>query len=59
MDFILQNGFSIKKFIAAERMGDCEEHLNCIEVMIPFVHASGHMNYANSAGLYLQRHEET
>ncbi|XP_052758830.1 uncharacterized protein LOC128202453 [Galleria mellonella] len=45
----------LKKFLAAERMGDWEAHLNCIELMIPFFHAAGHFNYAKSARLYLQK----
>lgn len=35
-------------------MGDWESHLNCIELMIPFFHAAGHLNYAKSTRLYLQ-----
>lgn len=44
----------IKQFLAAERMGDWESHLQCIELMLPFFHAAGHFNYAKSARLYLQ-----
>lgn len=44
----------MKKFIAAERMGNWELHLHCIETMIPFYHAAGHFNYAKSSRLYLQ-----
>lgn len=41
-----------KKILAAERMGDWEAHLNCIEHMILFFHAAGHFNYAKSARPY-------
>lgn len=44
----------LKKFLAAERMGDWKSHLRCVELMIPFFHAAGHFNYAKSARLYLQ-----
>lgn len=44
----------LKSFLAAERMGDWESHLKCIELMIPFFHAAGHFNYGKSARLYLQ-----
>lgn len=45
---------SVKLFIKAERTGDWNLHLNTIEEMLPFFHASGHFNYALSAQLYLQ-----
>lgn len=44
----------MKQFLAAEKMGDWESHLQCIELMLPFFHAAGHFNYAKSARLYLQ-----
>ncbi|XP_046409257.1 uncharacterized protein LOC124174204 [Ischnura elegans] len=44
----------MKQFLAAERMGDWESHLECIELMIPIFHAAGHFNYAKSARLYVQ-----
>lgn len=44
----------MKQFLAAERMGDWESHLQSIELMLPFFHAAGHFNYAKSARLYLQ-----
>lgn len=44
----------LKKFLAAERMGDWKSYLNCIKLMIPFFHTAGHFNYAKSARQYLQ-----
>ncbi|XP_031784033.1 uncharacterized protein LOC116417072 [Nasonia vitripennis] len=44
----------VKNFIKAERSGNWDLHLKCIEQMIPYFHASGHNNYAKSAHLYLQ-----
>lgn len=44
----------IKDFIRAERSGNFELHLKCIEHMIPYFHSSGHNNYSKSAHLYLQ-----
>ncbi|KAK3924286.1 Leucine--tRNA ligase [Frankliniella fusca] len=42
-------------FIAAERSGNFELHLHCVGKMLPFFHASGHLNYAKGAHLYLQQ----
>ncbi|KAK3932952.1 Elongation factor 4, partial [Frankliniella fusca] len=42
-------------FIAAERSGNFKLHLHCIGKMLPFFHASGHLNYAKGAHLYLQQ----
>lgn len=44
----------MKQFIHAERSGDWNGHLRCIQQMIPFFHASGHFLYAKSCHLYLQ-----
>lgn len=44
----------MKQFLTAERMGDCESHLECIEVILPFFHVAGHLNYAKSARFCLQ-----
>lgn len=44
----------LKKIIEAEKSGDFELHLKCVEQMIPYFHASGHFLYAKSAHLYLQ-----
>lgn len=43
-----------KDFIAAERMGKWNEHLVCVELLLPYFHAAGHLPYAKSAQLYLQ-----
>ena len=42
-------------FIRAERTGDWSLHLQCVEMMIPHFHAAGHLPYAKSARLYLQK----
>lgn len=44
----------LKKFIDSERRGDWNGHLNCVQKMIPFFHASGHFQYAKCAHLYVQ-----
>lgn len=44
----------VKQFIEAERMGNWQLHLDTIQKMLPYCHASGHFFYANSAQLYLQ-----
>ena len=43
-----------KDFIVAERMGKWNEHLDCVELMLPYFHAAGHLPYAKSAQHYLQ-----
>jgi len=45
----------IKMFLYAERTGDWKLHLSCVQGMIPFFHAAGHLAYAKSARLYLQQ----
>ncbi|KAK2578572.1 hypothetical protein KPH14_012006, partial [Odynerus spinipes] len=44
----------LKHFIEAERSGNWELHLDIMQRMLPFFHASGHFLYAKSAHLYLQ-----
>lgn len=44
----------VKNFLEAERSGNWELHLDTIQKMLPFFHASGHFLYAKSAHLYLQ-----
>lgn len=44
----------VKHFIEAERSGNWELHLDTIQKMLPYFHASGHFLYAKSAHLYLQ-----
>lgn len=44
----------VKHFIEAERMGNWQLHLDTVQRMLPYFHASGHFLYAKSAHLYLQ-----
>ncbi|CAG9820707.1 unnamed protein product [Phaedon cochleariae] len=44
----------LKQFIEAERTGNWTLHLETIQKMLPFFHASGHFFYAKSCHLYLQ-----
>lgn len=44
----------MKHFIEAERMGNWQLHLDTVQRMLPYFHASGHYHYAKSAHLYLQ-----
>jgi hypothetical protein len=44
----------MKQSIQAERMGNWNLHLNTIQKMLPFFHATGHFFYAKCAHLYLQ-----
>ncbi|CAH2989439.1 unnamed protein product [Chilo suppressalis] len=44
----------VKNFLEAERSGNWELHLDTIQKMLPFFHASVHFLYAKSAHLYLQ-----
>lgn len=44
----------MKKFIDSERCGDWSGHLNCVQQMIHFFHASGHFQYAKCSHLYVQ-----
>lgn len=44
----------VKQFIAAERSGQWQLHLQCVQRMLPYFHASGHFLYAKSAHMYLQ-----
>lgn len=44
----------VRMFIRAERSGDFPLHLHCVHQMLPIFHASGHLNYAKSAHVYLQ-----
>jgi hypothetical protein len=43
-----------KEFIEAERSGNWESHLCSVQKMVPFFHASGHLQYAKCAHLYHQ-----
>ena len=42
-------------FITAERTGNWQLPLHCVEEKIPDFHAAGHLQYAKSASLYLQQ----
>ena len=44
----------IKDFIRCKRTCDWEGHLTVVECLLNFFAASGHINYAKSARLYLQ-----
>ena len=48
----------MRLFIYAERIGDFELHLHCVEKMIPFFHASNHFKYAKSTRRYLDTMRE-
>ena len=43
------------KFITAERTGNWQLSLHCVEEMIPHFHAAGHFQYSKSGRLYLQQ----
>ncbi|KAJ8881715.1 hypothetical protein PR048_018201 [Dryococelus australis] len=45
-------------FIRAERSGDSELHLQCVQSMLPCLHAAGHFRYAKLAHIYVQQMEE-
>lgn len=44
----------VLQFIEAERLGNWKLHLQSVEKMLPYFHASGHYLYAKSAQIYLQ-----
>ena len=45
---------TVKSFIAAERTGNWQNHLGATAQMLNLFAATGHLNYAKSARLYLQ-----
>lgn len=45
----------MKLFIQAERSGDWRSHLEAVQRMLALFAATGHVNYAKSARLYLQQ----
>lgn len=45
----------MKNLIEAERSGNWNLHLDTIQKMLPYFHASGHFLYAKAAHIYLQR----
>ena len=44
----------LRSFIKAERKGDWDLHLRCIEAMLPYFAACGHKLYTKCARIYLQ-----
>lgn len=44
----------ITLFVRAERSGDWNLHIYSVQLMLPYLHASCHLNYARSAHVYLQ-----
>ena len=44
-----------EQFIRAERCGDWDLHLHSVKLMIPYLHATGHLHYAKSAQEYFQQ----
>ena len=44
----------LRTFIKAERTGEWELHLQCVEAMLPYFAASGHNLYTKSARIYVQ-----
>lgn len=44
----------VKHFIETERSGNWNLHLDTIQKMLPYFHASGHFNYTKAAHIYLQ-----
>ena len=44
----------IRMFIRAERCGDWQLHVHSVWLMIPYLHAAGHLHYARLAQVYLQ-----
>ena len=45
----------LRKFLRAERTGNCALHLEAISEMLPFIAASRHNLYTKSARIYVQR----
>jgi len=43
----------IRHYITAERSGNWNLHLQCVQKMIPYFHATGHFPYAKSCHIYL------
>ena len=42
-------------FIKAERTENWKQHIQCVQEIIPYIHAAGHFPYAKSVRLYLQQ----
>ena len=45
----------LRLFLFAERTGDFDLHLYCMEQYIPLFHSAGHFNYAKATPLYVQQ----
>jgi len=43
----------MKHFVMAERIGDWKFHLQCVQKIIPYFHASGHFPYAKASHIYV------
>jgi len=44
----------VKHFVMAKRIGDWKLHLQSVQKMIPYFHASGHFTYAKASHIYFQ-----
>lgn len=44
----------LRLFLRAERCGDWKLHIYSVQLMLPYFHAAGHLNYAKSTHIYLQ-----
>ena len=42
-------------FIKAERTENWKQHIQCVQEIISYFHAAGHLRYAKCAILYLQQ----
>ncbi|KAJ8889465.1 hypothetical protein PR048_008964 [Dryococelus australis] len=51
-------GSSTCNSIRAERLGDWDLHLQCVQSILPYLHTAGPFHYAKSAVLYVQQMEE-
>lgn len=45
----------MRLFVRAERSGDWHLHLYSVQLMLPYLHAAGHLHYAKAGQLYLQQ----
>ena len=50
MDYI----YTLKLFVSAERVGNCNMHIIAVGRLLNLFAATGHFNSAKSAGMYLQ-----
>ena len=54
IDCLIRPVFIILKYVCAEREGDWHLNLLCVEAMIPYFFAAGHVNYARYALYYFR-----